>query len=290
MKAFMPVIVFAYLLVLSVYADEITLKNGETLTGRLLDQQEDIISFEVHFDSVVFPAIIKKEDVTHVEMDNEDMMDEAALFVLQQKTKGLELFHGRWLPKKHVELIKARQRNINTAQKVALFSIQFFIFLVIAFALVMGVDLLHYQWRKFKLNRIVHQEKADHRLHRRMAMCYPVKVESEKFPLFEAKTTNISLGGLLFATEKDLQLGDQIAVEVILSDSSIEVDGLIVRKEKDIKSDMHNLGVSFLGLNQAKRQQIARLIANSENRVDEPEEKVSDGEGENQDMPVGVLE
>ena len=290
MKAFLIVVVSAYLFALNVYADEITLKNGEKLTGRLLDQQDDIISFEVHLDSVMFPAIIKKDDVTHVDIDNEDMMDEGALFVLQQKTKGLELFHGRWLPKKHVELIKARQRNINTAQKVALFSIQFFVFLVVAFAIVMGVDLLHYQWRKFKLNRIVRQEKADHRLHRRMVMSYPVKVKSEKFPLFEATTSNISLGGLLFSTDKDLQLGDQIEVEVILPDRSIEVDGLIVRKEKDVKSDLHNLGVSFVGLDQSKRQEIARLIACSEKKTDDQQEDVSDDASEDEDLAVEVLE
>ncbi|MDX9703125.1 MAG: PilZ domain-containing protein [Candidatus Auribacterota bacterium] len=276
MRRFMAASIFVFCLWLDVYADVITLKNGETLTGKLLDQQSDIISFEVHMNSVIFPAIIKKDDVTKIELDNEDMVDEAALFVLKQKTKGLELHNGRWLPKKHVALLKARQKNMYTAQRVAVFSIQFFIFLVIGFALVMGVDLLHYQWRKYKLNRIIHREKADHRLHRRIPIQHAIKVRSEKFPELDAQTSNISLGGLLFSTDKDFQLADHISVEIKLADRSIEVDGLIVRKEKDIKTELNNLGVSFIGLSQAKRQEIAYIIAHPSKPVSDSVEAEPD--------------
>lgn len=247
-----------------VYGDEILLKNGKKLSGRLLDQQDDVISFEVHLDSVTFSAILQKDDVLEIEFDNTDHVDESALFALQQKTKGLELYNGRWLPKKHVENIKSSQKNMYTAQKVALFSIQFFIFLIIGFAVVLGVDVLHYQWRKFKLNRIVKREKADHRLHRRIPLKYPIKVAPKGKEQFDAQTNNISLGGLLFSTDMELNLADHIDIELMYSDGSIYIAGLIVRKEKDVQSEMYNLGVSFIGLDQEKRQKIAYLIAHPE--------------------------
>ena len=273
---FLIAIIFSCI-VYQLNADEITLKNGKILYGNIYDQREDSVCIEIDFDGVKVPSSIKKSDIVSIEFDNESLTDEATLFAIQQQTKGLELYKGRWLPKKHVDLLRQRQQKIKSVRKLAVFSIQFFIFFIIGFAIVIGLDFLNYQLRKYKLHRVINKENADNRLHRRIYLKFPIKFTTQEGISYDACTSNISLGGLLFHTEVNLNLADQLSIQVISSDSVLNVTGLVVRKIKGISGTVHNIGVSFIGLDKSKRQQIAQLIANKDiEKMLEKEEKDSD--------------
>jgi len=244
------------------FADEIILKNGQNLTGKVLSQKDNVISFEIYFDSIVVPATINKNDIVNIELDNSEMIDESTLFEISQRAKGLVLYKGRWLPEKHVATLMRRQDKIDKIKRFTLFSIQFFIFLMVCFGLIIGMDLLNFGFRKYKLWRVAKTESADNRLHRRISVKLDFKFQLEKGEEYSAVTTNVSLGGLLFSTDLDLHPSERIKVKLLFEENDIlEIEGLVVRSEKDFKTEKNNVGVSFLSLNHEMRQKIAKLIA-----------------------------
>jgi len=243
-------------------ADEITLKNGQNLTGKVLSQKDNIISFEIYFDSIVVSASINKDDILNIELDNSELIDESTLFEITQQSRGLILYKGRWLPKKHVATLMQRQDKIDKIKRFTLLSIQFFIFLMVCFGAIIGLDLLNFGVRKYKLWRVAKTETADNRLHRRIPVKLDFCFKIENGVEHKAVTTNISLGGLLFSTELELKPSDRISVKLSSEDNEIlELEGLVVRSEKDYKTDQHNIGVSFLSVDHEIRQEIAKIIA-----------------------------
>ena len=249
-------------------ADEIILTNGQKLVGVLSSQDDDTISFEIHYDSVTIPSVIKKTDIREISISESDSMDESALFKITQNAKGRVLYKGRWLPKEHVKLLVSREKKMDTAKRLALFSIKFFIFFMICFSIIMGIDFFNYEFRKFRLKRIVNKETADHRLHKRIFLEFPFKYILPDGKTMKATTLNMSLGGLCFLSDTEFQMSDKLKVELDMGDKKekLSIEGLVVRKEKDFKSQKYNIGLSFIGLSHKTRQMIAQIISDAQHK------------------------
>jgi len=261
----LTLILFFYTLSISSSADEIILQNGQKLMGVLTAQHKDTISFDIHYDNVTIPSVIKKTDIREISMSESGVIDESVLFEIAQKAKGRTLYKGRWLPKKHVDMLMAREKKIDMAKNIALFSIKFFIFFMICFSIVMGVDFFNYELRKFRLKRIASKETADHRLHKRILLKFPFVYILSDEKTKKAKTLNMSLGGLCFLSDEEFQMSDKLKVELEVGDGKkkLSVEGLVVRKEKDPKSQKNNIGLSFVGLSHKTRQSIAQIISDA---------------------------
>lgn len=244
-------------------AAEIILKNGRSFNGKIIEQNNDAISFEMNVDSILIPAIINKKDIVSVEFDNTESQDDTNLFNLQQQAKGLVLYQGRWLPKKHVGLLVDRKAKLDKMKKITLFSIQVIIFLMICLAIVMGLDFFYFKLNKYRIKKVSQRHKDD-RLHQRIAITVPFIILLNDGTKFSAETSNISLGGLLFYTDKDIRIGTQVRLMLILPECNtpVKIKALVVRVEKDVKTQKNSIGVSFVGLHSG-RQQIAQLIAQS---------------------------
>lgn len=257
-----------YTLCVSSFADEIILKNGQRLVGVLTAQNDDAISFDIYYDSVVVSSVIKKADIRELNMSESNVMDESLLFEITQKAKGKMLYKGRWLPSKHVSMLMAREKKMDVAKKLVLFSIKFFIFFLICFSLIMGVDFFNYELRKFRLKRIVNRESADYRLHKRIFQEFPFRYILSNGKTKKARTLNMSLGGLCFLSDVDFQMSDKLKIELEVSTDKkkLSLEGLVVRKEKDPKSQKYNIGLSFVGLSHKKRQLIAQIISETQHK------------------------
>ncbi len=261
-------IVIFYALTVCSFADEIILKNGQRLVGVLTAQHDDTISFEIYYESVAISSVIKKSDIQELIMSESDVIDESVLFEITQKAKGRMLYKGRWLPNKHVSMLIAREKKMDIVKKLVLFSIKFFIFFLICFSLIMGIDFFNYELRKFRLKRISNLESADHRLHKRIFQEFRFKYVLPNGKTKKAKTLNMSLGGLCFLSNVEFQISDKLKVELEVGGDkkNLFLEGLVVRKEKDPKSQKHNIGLSFVGLSHKTRQLVAQIISEARHK------------------------
>lgn len=261
-------IVIFYTLCVCSFADEIILQNGQKLVGVLTAQHDDTISFEIYYDSVTISSVIKKADILELVISESDAIDESVLFEITQKAKGRMLYKGRWLPNKHVSTLMAREKKMDMVKKFVLFSIKFFIFFLICFSLIMGVDFFNYELRKFRLKRISKLESADHRLHKRIFQEFSFKYNLPNGKSKKARTLNMSLGGLCFLSNVEFQMSDKLKVELEVGNDkkNLSLEGLVVRKEKDPKSQKYNIGLSFVGLSHKTRQSIAQIISDAQHK------------------------
>lgn len=253
--------VFGLTLAAPCASDDIELKNGVRLSGRLDSKDDDGVMFIIAYDTIRVPARIAHDDIKIIELDNYDRISEQELFSIQQQAKGLLLHEGRWLPQAHVNELQNKRQKIDRAKQITLFSLQFFLFLMFCLIMVIIVDFIHYEWKRFRVRRAAKSTGADHRLHRRIPISVPFTYCLDDGEEQHTNTSNISLGGLLFSTAAELPLTTQMTVSIGADDNHIECRSMVVRCEKDSKEKLFNIGLSFIGLSSEMRHKLARLIS-----------------------------
>ncbi len=76
----------------------------------------------------------------------------------------------------------------------------------------------------------------------------------------EAKTTNISAGGLLFTTQKDIPVGTYLNMVLHINDISIPVLAKAIRSQKNANNTF-DIGVRFVNLEKAVQEKIKKYLS-----------------------------
>ena len=81
----------------------------------------------------------------------------------------------------------------------------------------------------------------------RHPLSYPIKtvVEGKESEEIESESENIGEGGLLFKSEKRIEEGTRVRVEVEVEGRKIKTEGIVVRCTED-GNGLYNIAVSFL--------------------------------------------
>lgn len=85
------------------------------------------------------------------------------------------------------------------------------------------------------------------------------EIGSNQIDFFNAFTLDMSGGGLKIMTKKKVSVGDQLLITVSLNNETLNMQGEIVRVDKDIENKFV-CGVNFVGMDNKTNEKLIRII------------------------------
>lgn len=243
------------------YADTITLRNQQTVTGKIFSAGTDEIHCLLIINDVPITAAIKTADIAFVEYDNGTTL---------QFTAHEHEIHTANEQQAVPSSIQAPPFEYTDTARWKNVGLKCLLALVISLALFAFFEYTGTALRKIRRNRQHNQRHSNRRIHARRIARMPFTYSTTARKNTAAETVNISLGGLLFlSAETHTSLG-HISIQLLPEEGKkILLEAMIIRCEYNHSLQLYAIGVCFVGLTDETRNSLANLLTQLENKLPE---------------------
>lgn len=87
----------------------------------------------------------------------------------------------------------------------------------------------------------------------------PVEIGNNQIDFFDAFTLDMSGGGIKIVTKQKVSIGDRLLITVSLRDETLNMQGKVIRIEKDIEK-RSVCGVNFIDMDKKTSEKLVRII------------------------------
>lgn len=255
-------VLFACTYIYHVYADTITLRNQQTLTGKILSAGTDEIHCLLIINDVPITAAIKTADIVFVEYDNGTTLQ------FTEHEQEIRTANEQRTVHSSIQSPPSRYTDIKRWKNIG---IKCLFALVISLVLFSLFDYIGTALRTIRRKRRQNQRNSNRRAHVRQITHMPFIYSTSAQKNAAAETVNISRGGLLFLSAETHTTLGHISIQLLPENGEkILLEAMIIRCEYNPSLKLYAVGVCFVGLTDETRNRLAGLLTKLENKLPEP--------------------